>query len=362
MVAAAGEQHQIVGGHVVDGVGGGQPVENARCDGQFTGAAGRRAVDPRQGPCRAHAAGGRALDAEVFAAGGTFGRAGAGAAQGAIGQSAPQKHLNRDAQRHVSLVPQHVQPGGGRQRGDAIEGLFLRQSDEEVQLERAGEVLGEDAAQAAVARIDAAEQFALVQPGGDRVITLPGARAPQWLLVGQDLREPIPVGHIRQPHHPIQHRQTRAVVEQLPHGDRFLAVRGEFRPVLRDRRLVVEHPTRDGTRHGECRHPLRRGEDRNHGVALPRQLSAAIAEPRPQIHHRPVPVVDGHGRADLAESGEVASKRVRDRLETARHLTVYLSNLAHSATDGNGHRCGVVRCPPGSETDQAAWIRELSAK
>ena len=161
------------------------------------------------------------------------------------------------------------------------------------------------------------------------MIAVPGAGTPGGFLRREDARETVQVGDLRETHGPVEAGQPRLVIDQLAHGDRILAVRGELRPVLRHRLLVVEQALGDRGGDGEGRHALGGGEDRHDRVLLPRQRAPAIAEAGPQINHRALARVDRYGGADFPVALEVAAEGVGDRSETGRDVTVNSGLFSH---------------------------------
>ena len=78
-----------------------------------------------------------------------------------------------------------------RNRGQAGVRDLLGQPDIDVQAERRRDFVLEEPSQAAVLRIDTAQQLALVVAERDGVVGLACAGLPRWFLAGQDDRQPI---------------------------------------------------------------------------------------------------------------------------------------------------------------------------
>ncbi len=122
----------------------------------------------------------------------------------------------------------------------------------------------------------------------------------------------------------VDDRQARLVGEQLSHGDMFLALLGELRPVGGDRLVEVEEVARVGGRHGGRGHALGRGEDRHDRVGPPRQAALAIPQSTPQVHDLLAISEHRHGRTDLFAVTEILSKGVRDGTEPIGDVTADL--------------------------------------
>jgi len=135
---------------------------------------------------------------------------------------------------------QNVDPGRRHHhRQPRIRDVF-GQPDIHVQPERRGDLVLEELSQAAMARIDAAQQFALVEAESDGVVGLARARLPRGFLTGQHDGEPIEVGHEAAIDGHVENVQARLMCQELPDGESLFALLRELRPVPADPLLVVE--------------------------------------------------------------------------------------------------------------------------
>ena len=73
-------------------------------------------------------------------------------------------------------------------------GDHLGEADAEVESERGSDFLLEELPQAAVSRVDPAQELAFIKPQADGVVGLPRARLPGRFLLRQDNRQPVEVG------------------------------------------------------------------------------------------------------------------------------------------------------------------------
>ena len=130
--------------------------------------------------------------------------------------------------------------GRGDEFADAVE-MRRVHADVEVRAQRLGEFLAQERAQrpARDPPHDLADEVAL----SDGVVATGCTRLPPGRLGGEEFRHPIPVVPDVSGVDLVETRQAGAVAHQMAHFDAFLAVGGELRPVLGDRRVEVEFAT-----------------------------------------------------------------------------------------------------------------------
>ena len=130
--------------------------------------------------------------------------------------------------------------GQRRRRGDRRDPVpvGLGRADLEVGAERAGDLLRDEGLQglAGQAAHQLTDQVALIL----RVITRRGARFPPRCLGGELAGGGVPVVHVLGRERRLPAGHAGGVAEDVPDLDAFLAVLGELRPVLRDRRVGIE--------------------------------------------------------------------------------------------------------------------------
>ena len=145
------------------------------------------------------------------------------------------------------------------------------------------------------------------------MVAVPTAGWPQRCLGGQDLRQPLNIGHLAQSRHRFQRGQSGLVRQQLPDGDLTLAVLREVGPVVGHGAVEVDQTLGRGHRDGKCGNAFRRREHVDDGVSLPGCLGQTVAVTTPQVHHLDAVPVYRDGCADLSALREVGPKRVGDR-------------------------------------------------
>jgi hypothetical protein len=89
-----------------------------------------------------------------------------------------------------------------------------------------GDLVLEELPEAAVLRIDPAQQFAFVKAEADRVVRLPRTRLPGRALAGHDSRQTIEICNNRPVNRLVKGKQSGLVGQELPDGGHFLAVLG----------------------------------------------------------------------------------------------------------------------------------------
>src|SRR6266851_4054566 len=208
---------------------------------------------------------------------------------------------------------------------------LLGQADVEVESERGGQFLLEELPQAAVARIDPAQQLAFIKSQANGVISLPHARFPGWFLPRHDASQPVEVGDDALIHRFIEGKQGGLVREQLPDGDLFFALLGKLRPVRADAFLVIKQAPRMRQRHGQAGQALGGGVHTHHRLLFPGVAGGLVADAAPQVHDFFPLVVDATGCSQLVPPGEVLDERcsygLKSRLDKTRYRTaLYLGH------------------------------------
>ena len=178
----------------------------------------------------------------------------------------------------------------GHQVGHAVV-VLGRQTDPELHTERARDVALHELPDRHAA--DPAHQLAREPSVGQRVVAVGAARREVRRGRGQPRRDRVPVESLLEGHRPVHGVQTGTVPEQLGHGDRVLAVRGELGPVRGDPLAVVQQAALHAHRHGERGHALRGAEDDLERIgsvghlAVPVTVAAhEVDHQLPAVHHR----------------------------------------------------------------------------
>ena len=199
---------------------------------------------------------------------------------------------------------------------------LLRQADVDVLSERRGDLVLKELSEAAMARIDAAQQLAFVEPEGEGVIGLTRPGFPRGLLTGEHDGQAIQVGD----HAPIdglvEREQPRLVGEQLADGDLLFAVLRELGPVRGDPLFVVEPAARVGEGEGHGGQALRGRVDEHHGVLLPRLARPLVPDAAPEVDDLLAAEIGAAGAAQLTPPREVLDERLAHRLEAAADVPV----------------------------------------
>ena len=190
---------------------------------------------------------------------------------------------------------------------------LLGQADPEVEAQRTRDLVTEERAER-LAR-DAAHHLAHRPAEGEAVIAVARAGLPERLLVGETRRHVIPVVGAVVLHLGAHRGHGRGVVEH--HARRYmpLAVLGEFRPQLADRRIEVELALRGQHMGAKCRGALGAGEDDGQRIACPRRLGLLVGRAAPQIDDRLTADREADRGADLALAVEVRLEGFGDALE-----------------------------------------------
>ena len=164
-----------------------------------------------------------------------------------------------------SRAPSRGEVPGLRQRlprGDALDPRqalareVLRRAEVDLETERGGDLLREEAAERPVLRIDPPHQLALVPAEADAVVAVARPRLPERRLAGDGVGQAVEVGEQIGVERLVDHGQARLVAEQLAHRDLVLARLGELRPVGRHALVVVEPAARMGERQRHRRQPF----------------------------------------------------------------------------------------------------------
>ncbi len=195
-------------------------------------------------------------------------------------------------------------------------GDLLGQADVEVEPERGGQFLLEELPQAAVARVDPAQQLAFIKPQGEGVIALPRARLPGRFLLCHDGSQPVEVGDDALIHRRIEGIQPCLVREQLPDGDLFFALLGKLRPVRADALLVIKQTLRMSQGHSQARQALGGRVHYDHRILFPGFSRGLVADAAPQVHDFFPTVVDATGGPQLVPPGEVLDERFSHGLKS----------------------------------------------
>ena len=88
--------------------------------------------------------------------------------------------------------------------------------------------------------------------------------------------------------------------KHLPERDLRLAVGGEFRPVLRHRRVEFEPAGLDQLVGADGGDALGGGEDQLQGVAPPGPFTPRVGAAAPEVHDRAAVAINATGSADFA--------------------------------------------------------------
>ena len=134
-----------------------------------------------------------------------------------------------------------------------------------------------------MARIDAAQQLAFIEPEREGVVGLARAGLPRRLLTGQHHREAIEVGHHAAIDRFVEREESRLMRQELADGDLLLSLLRELGPVRGHPLFVVEPAAGVGERQGHGRQALRGRVDDDHRVLLPRLARLLVADAAPEV-------------------------------------------------------------------------------
>jgi hypothetical protein len=149
--------------------------------------------------------------------------------------------VQRQSQREAH---QHVDRPWRRQHGQARVRDLLRQPDVDVQPERCGDLVLKELSEAAMPRIDAAQQLPFVEPESDRVIGLPRPGLPRGFLTREHDREVIQVGDDALIDGLVEGEEPGLVGEELADGDFLFSLLRELGSPVR---LLRRPPQRSTT-------------------------------------------------------------------------------------------------------------------
>ena len=208
-----------------------------------------------------------------------------------------------------------ARPGQRRQPGIRDR---LGQADVEVEAQGRGDFVLKELSQAAMTRIDPAQQLAFVVAEADRVIGLPRAGLPHRFLAGQHHRQTIEVGDQAPVHRLIEGEQARLVSQELADGDGLFSLLGKLRPVAADALLVVEPAPGMGDRQGHRGQALGSRVDQDHRVLLPGLTGRLVPDTAPQVDDLLTSMVHATSAAQFVSPGEVLGERICARPQSPR--------------------------------------------
>lgn len=110
-------------------------------------------------------------------------------------------------------------------------------------------------------------------------------RRPPGLLRGQGVDHGLPFVQRLWREHLAQRRQAGLMAQQLTQGDGLFAGGGEFRPVLRHRRVQLELAFGHQLQRGHCGKGLGAGEQVGNGVAVPGLGAVFVGSTGPEVDH-----------------------------------------------------------------------------
>ena len=162
---------------------------------------------------------------------------------------------------------------------------------------------------------NAADHLADEEAVGDAVVAVTRAGLVTRRLPRELRADEVPVEHlVRARDHVAQRVQPGGVAQEMPHGDELLAALREFRPVRRDRLVVVDEPAVDEPVDSGGDDALRRREAHGHRVRLPGR-SRGVARSGPGVDHELAAVVHGYRRAAAAFVRGNGPERLGDAAE-----------------------------------------------
>jgi hypothetical protein len=112
--------------------------------------------------------------------------------------------------------PQSVE---GLDAGDPLVGHVGWQSDVEVQTERGGDLVSEEAPEGAPCGIGARDQLGGDPPRGEVVVALAGSGSPLGPLAGDERGEPVLIGQVAQAQAQVDGGEPGLVGQRLPDRD-----------------------------------------------------------------------------------------------------------------------------------------------
>lgn len=236
-----------------------------------------------------------------------------------------------EAPRHLVQVEYRARRAATDERRETLVADVVGESDVQLDAERPGDLVGEEASDRAAGRIAPSEQLALVPAERLAVVAVTVAGCPRRRLRGEHVTECVGVGQHLQRDRRVDHGEAGLVRHELADGDVALARLRELGPVRRDGGVDVEQPAGVGDRHRHRRQPLRGREDRHHRVLLPGERPRCVAMAAPQVDDRAPVEVHGARRADLVALTEVGPERVGHRAEAGVDVAVHRCRRPNSA-------------------------------
>src|SRR5712692_10750977 len=261
-----------------------------------------RAVKPRQRTRRRMAVGGRNLRAAPCAR-----------IDDAWGERTRriQERLSRRRVGILARVREDIHlPGRWRLRRDhlaAAHVVALVESDMAIDPERCGDLVVEIRADALAG--DTANYLSDEPSVSQCMIAMLRPRLPERLLGGERRDHRIPVEDRLARERLANSRQTRAMVQQLPHRYPVLAMLREFRPVTRDRRVKIEQTLVGQAMSAYRGHPLGGREDGDDRVARPWARARLVGVTAPQVDDHLAIDAYGNGGAVLVALVEIFGER-----------------------------------------------------
>src|SRR6266851_647530 len=156
---------------------------------------------------------------------------------------------------------------------------------------------------------DAPNHFANQPSVSQCMIAMLRPRLPERLLGRERRDHRIPVEDRLARKHLANSRQTRAMVQQLPHRYPVLAMLREFRPVTRDRRVKIEQTLVGQAMSANRGHPLGGREDGDDRVARPWARARLVGMTAPQVDDHLAVDAYGNGGAVLVALVEIFGER-----------------------------------------------------
>jgi hypothetical protein len=130
---------------------------------------------------------------------------------------------------------------------------------------------------------DASNHLANQMSESNRMVAMPGARLPPWFMRRERCTHHRPV-EVRVHRQLLSHRgQSRAMTQQIIYRNFVLARLRELRPVLRHRRVEIQHPLIDQPMRTNGRKPLGRRVHVDERIARPRLGLRLVGMTTPKI-------------------------------------------------------------------------------
>ena len=185
-----------------------------------------------------------------------------------------------------------------------------RKADISVGAERTGDLLAEVSAEALAG--DTANDFTDQPAESDRMIAMPGAGLPPWLLAGKFGGDLLPTKDVVELEGGANRGHPGLVTEQIFDGDITLAGGGELGPILGDGGLEIELALVGEAMGTEGAEALGGGPYVDERVAIPGLGAGGVGVTTPEVNDRLAVEGDGYGGADLAALGEVFGEDLAD--------------------------------------------------